>query len=131
MVLEAVEGLHVFLGPPRIQIAVAPHLGIVLPILWVPGFLNLGILLLAVALFGDHDERGFGDVPVLRLEPAASKRLVEPREEPVEDAESMEFRAEAPERVRLGNRVGERESTQCGKSKPCAHWNSADSSQNW
>lgn len=47
-------------------------------------------------------------MPVLRQETAASQRLAEQREEPVEDAGSAEFLADAPERVPAWHRVGER-----------------------
>ena len=87
----------------------AQHLGIVFPTLRDPALLDLGILLPAVPLLGDPDERGIDDMPVLQQETAASQRLVEPREEPVEDALSAEFLAEAPERVLVRHRVGERE----------------------
>ena len=103
-------GLAVFNRPARVTILLAQFRGLVLPILWYASLLDRLLLVRGVALLGSGDNGGVDDLSAHSKIARRSQRLVEAKKQSVDDFGLLQGFPEGPDRIGVGNRIGEPQS---------------------
>ena len=105
MVLVAVMALAVLLGPPRVRILLATLGRLLLPALRRLAILDPRVLVTAVALLGDRNDRGVDDLAAHRQVAPLLQRAVEGIEQRLDHPRLRQVFAVEPHRLGVGNPV--------------------------
>src|SRR5487761_1953773 len=106
VILVAVVGLLVLLGPAGVQVFVGQAFRVGLPAGGHGTALDRGVLLAPVALPGHFDKRRVNDLAFPGDEALLGQPCIEGREEFAEEFRPRELLAELADRVLVGHRVG-------------------------
>ena len=111
-------GFRVFDRPARIAILLRELLRLVLPVVGNAAVLDRLLLLDRVALLGRGDDRRVDDLAAHRQKAGVAQRRVESLEQGVNRVRLLQRLAKRPDRIGVGNRVGQPQSEEAHERQP-------------